>query len=351
MAEEVPQRKVYLDIVRFLAIMAVLLNHTSFFPYAVSHTVADAGDAAVLFCAVAVKVGVPLFFLLSGALLLGREEPLGTWLRKRVLRFSLAVLLFLVLQIVYGGLCADVPPASLQGWLSYAGFYMQHPALVQWFMAAYLGFLLTLPFLRVMVRHMTDAHFTCLFILFLLLVAYMPCQHPLIKWMPFLNFPQDKHVYIFLFLGYYLEHRLPIDKVKLKHLAVLTLLSFAGIIYSTAVCELSRRFGHTAEINQGIPCFQGCVFLPCATLYLLIKKACLRYPLPGSVARILGWCSAATFTIVITENILRNIAAHWVNHISLSLLGYSAVSAVCAYLLGLPLGLLCKHIPGLRRIL
>lgn len=351
MGEGIQQRKVYLDIMRFLAIIAVLLNHTSFFPYTMRHPVMDMGDAGMLFLSVLIKIGVPMFFMLSGALLMGKDEPLGTWMNKRVLRFCLAVLLFIILQIAYGGLRLDVPPTSLQGWCSYAARYMQHPASVQWFMAAYLGFLLTLPFLRAMVRHMPNSHFICLFTLFLLLIAYMPCQHPLIKWMPLLNFPQEKHIYIFLFLGYYLEHRLPIDKVKFKHLAGLTLLSLASIIYSATVCELNRCFNHSAEICQAIPCFQGCVFLPCATLYLLIKKACRCYSLPGGVTSLLGWCSQATFTIVITENILRNIAANWINHMSLSLMGYSATVAVIAYLLGVPLGVLCKQIPGLRQIL
>ena len=69
-------RRTELDICRVLGCLAVLVIHAGAEIY---HDLPldSAGFAAVNFLSTAVRGGVPLFFMLSGALLLSREESAG----------------------------------------------------------------------------------------------------------------------------------------------------------------------------------------------------------------------------------------------------------------------------------
>ena len=68
-------RKAYLDALRILAIFLVLFNHTGVNGYALYMVRRGAAlFPFYLFNAILIKVAVPLFLMVSGALLLEKEE-------------------------------------------------------------------------------------------------------------------------------------------------------------------------------------------------------------------------------------------------------------------------------------
>lgn len=86
------------------------------------------------------KSGPPLFFMISGALLLGKKESFQVILKHKVFRFGLILLITTV-------------------WMSRGDFNIQsfvHNLLTNnnWFLYAYLAFLFMLPFLRILVQNL-----------------------------------------------------------------------------------------------------------------------------------------------------------------------------------------------------
>ena len=143
MVSETVNRKTYLDALRVLAAFLVIFNHTEGFHLFLEQA-ADGSAASWLrvMLSVFTKINVPVFFMISGALLLGREESYGVLLRKRVARFlSVLVLFSLVIYL-------DRNPESRDMSDFVYGLFSGEINLSYWFLYAYLGMLLALPFLR-----------------------------------------------------------------------------------------------------------------------------------------------------------------------------------------------------------
>ncbi len=125
----------YIDILRIIAIICVLFNHQSMYSYFLEIPFASVRAVALCVFSILTKLGPPMFFMLSGALLLGKEESVSHILRHRVLRI-------LIVMVARSILILILMPE-----------YRPHPIAVFmsgniWFLYAYLGFLLMLPFLR-----------------------------------------------------------------------------------------------------------------------------------------------------------------------------------------------------------
>lgn len=90
-------RRIHLDLLRLVAIFMVVFNHTGdcgymlfadklntplYFPYLISS----------IFC----KIAVPLFFMISGALLLPKQESFKQLFSKRILRMTIVLVLISV---------------------------------------------------------------------------------------------------------------------------------------------------------------------------------------------------------------------------------------------------------------
>lgn len=147
------KEKIYIEIVRLVAILLVLYCHTSvngllYFQQGKGNR---SNQLAIFIYPVAAGC-VQLFFMISGALLLRKTESIGTVLRKRFFRF-LSVTLVVVL--VYYLL--DGENLSVKGYfnaLYSGGSLTQH-----WFLYAYLSFLLILPFLQRLVAAISEDRF------------------------------------------------------------------------------------------------------------------------------------------------------------------------------------------------
>lgn len=147
------KEKIYIEIVRLVAILLVLYCHTSvngllYFQQGKGNR---SSQLAIFIYPVAAGC-VQLFFMISGALLLRKTESIGTVLRKRFFRF-LSVTLVVVL--VYYLL--DGENLSVKGYfnaLYSGGSLTQH-----WFLYAYLSFLLILPFLQRLVAAISEDRF------------------------------------------------------------------------------------------------------------------------------------------------------------------------------------------------
>lgn len=88
-------RKLYLDLIRAVSIFLVIFNHTGIKGFML-YSVATQSPLYpfYMFLSVACKPAVPLFWMVSGALLLPKEESIGRVYRHRVLRMVIVLVLF-----------------------------------------------------------------------------------------------------------------------------------------------------------------------------------------------------------------------------------------------------------------
>lgn len=138
-------KKPYLEVLRIFAVLLVIFNHTDGFIYYTTQCSAVTYLYSLIL-AIICRVAVPLFFMVSGALLLPGEESVGKLLKERVMRIlvvlSAVSIIYYAFDIARGRVGQPGPGDFLTRLLS-NGIRESF-----WFLYAYTGILLLLPFFR-----------------------------------------------------------------------------------------------------------------------------------------------------------------------------------------------------------
>ncbi len=152
------------DLIRTIAIVMVVVVHASFFPYKIPGEITPMVTVnwftSDVFGAIGF-LGVPLFVMLSGALLLNpakADEPMGVFYKKRFWRVGLPLIFWTIVYFVWSFYVRGNPLSLLsieQGLIS--GSYP-----ILWFLYMIVGLYLVAPMLRVMVKHLDRAKFAVL---------------------------------------------------------------------------------------------------------------------------------------------------------------------------------------------
>lgn len=204
------EKRVDYELLRLIAIFGVVFNHSQNrgFELYMAENCSPVNYAGSLFLGILCKIAVPLFFLVSGGLLLNREETIWDTLKKRVLRIFVALVLFSGVLYLF--------------WVSWG--YVEAPGILDfvrrlwasgvsipyWYLYTYLGFMLLLPMLRTMVRGMNDMTFVYLAGLHLLLYGVFSSIALLMQLGPVnpdLVLPMVEPYLFYFIMGYYLAHR------------------------------------------------------------------------------------------------------------------------------------------------
>lgn len=146
LSKENENRKTYLDCLRIIAIFMVLYNHTSTRGY-VLFTVARKSPLYwfYLFFSIFIKIAVPVFFMISGALLLSKKETVWKVIRKRVTRIVAALVLCSAIGYLYT-MRLDFSKMSLAYFFKI--LYSSRHTTASWYLYSYLAFLVVLPLLQ-----------------------------------------------------------------------------------------------------------------------------------------------------------------------------------------------------------
>lgn len=343
-------RRLHIDALRVLAMMLVLYNHTGERGFLRFDGAQGVARGAYLALAVLDTIAVPLFFMISGALLLGREEPLSVCLKKRVLRY--AVVLVGASAAIYVYICrTDLSVMNLTDYLR--GLYDGQITTSYWFLYAYLGYLLGLPLLRRLARAMTERDF-------LYITALMGVMNALsaLQWFCFdggfaLNgtvvpFVLERTVYYPL-AGYFLEHRLSERVTRGRTLLALFGAGALGVaLGSLTLLRANAAVGYFSEQAYGL-----FVFAPALAVFAGAKALSGRVHLPPPAAALLREAGACTFGIFLFEKVYRDVSSR-VYHALMPVIGGFAACwlwILSAFLLGMAVTAVLRRLPVLRRLM
>ena len=226
-----------MDLVRTIAMIGVLLLHASGRYVISSRELSQMNPAAIaqwsivdLYQSVAVPLGVPLFLMLSGALLLQpakTDESLGVFFKKRWARIGWPSLFWGAAYFAWDFLVQGIPfsgAAIIQGILN--GPYTQ-----LWYLYVLAGLYLLTPILRVTIAHADELIIKYFVILWIVGVAIVPFVDL------FSAFRLNSNVFTltgyvgFFVLGTYLST----VQIRRKTLAVFILLGVASTAVGTYV--------------------------------------------------------------------------------------------------------------------
>jgi len=212
------QRMVWIDVVKIIAIYLVVVLHNSV--YDKQPSIVDTLEGAV------VTTCVPLFIMISGALLLGKKESYPTFLKKRIKKVLIPWIAWTCIYM-YWHVAFDHYPVSS---LSDLKYFFELTFLTQlWFLPLIFGLYLLTPMFRLFIQAAKLRDIVYITFLWFFTISLLPLLHDSPA-LPLLQNPSNDLVrQVVYFSGYFLLGYLFI-KIKLsKHIILLSLLSIAFV--------------------------------------------------------------------------------------------------------------------------
>lgn len=136
-------RIIYLDYLRVLAILGVILNHISSYW---DHTSVLNQNIALLYNAFG-RIGVPVFLMLTGVLLLNNKLPIKDFIKRRYPRVIIPFLFWMTLLIGYN---IFIKPSLINDNLIY--YMIKHYLSDRWYVWMILGVYLIIPIMAAFVK-------------------------------------------------------------------------------------------------------------------------------------------------------------------------------------------------------
>jgi surface polysaccharide O-acyltransferase-like enzyme len=193
--------------------------------------------------------------------------------------------------------------------------YSQSATTALWYLYSYIALLLTMPFLRRMVKNMQQMDFIYLIIVHVIFVGVLPCLeyfvwHGDITLHKSLSpiFFTSQNIF-FALLGYYLEHVFDINKCNIKKLTIGAILSVVAI----SVTCIITYYGMTVAVESNksvLEMFFNCyICVPSITVYCIVKKISTKIKSRRTV-KVITILGSGVFGVYLIEKIMRSITSN-----------------------------------------
>lgn len=354
MVQSSSSRKLYLDILRVIASFLVCYNHS--FGY---HLFLDQEPSGGLISWINVVLpiftimDVPLFFMISGALLLGKEEAYGTLLRKRVWRFT--VVLFAASGITYQIMGEE--PRSVSAFI-YSLFRGKVNG-SHWYLYAYLGFLLMLPFLRKIAKHLSGKDILYLVLLRIVFVSGLTSLNFFLDCFGFSpivlseRFSLPLALFEFLFypiVGYYLAEQLPMKKIGAKEIWICFAVLIVGSVYSAVITYIEGVRSAFSQDYLGLFNYTS----PMA-FFVIVRYFVDKIAIPEKLGKFFSAVSSVTIGIYLLEPLV----VHYLSELFFRPIPWhpviitisSVLWCFCCMTVGGSITYLLRKIPGVKKYL
>ena len=239
----------YFDELRALAILLVLLAHTiQYFPVNMDYLTSP----TLLSYLTVSRMGVPLFFMLSGALLIGKEYSLSSFFKKRFKRVLIPAIFWYIILFLTVAAANGYNFNMISYWIYQAPF--------PWFVCAIIGIYLVIPIFSSFIKEygMKGAEY-CLLIWFIIIVltTFNLSENYYVE-LIFNNFG----LYIgYAILGYYLTN-------KDFNIYSLPMMIFNLIAF---IVTLSISIYYAFNYVNVVYIYSVSVIIQCITLFLFLR--------------------------------------------------------------------------------
>lgn len=304
------EKNVFYELLRLIAISLVILNHL---PIATAFmTERGISGAAYTVIAIIIRINVPLFFMISGALLLRKDEDLKTVLKKRVLRFVI-VLLAVQLGIYLTSALVSVlktghTDASVWDFI-WKFFGDSVPGGESyWFLYSYLALLCFLPFLRRIVTGITKYEFLAILTMHFVISSAIPYVNLVascfgledIGWPSRFQLPLvTTKAFFYAIFGYCLDARVRLGRVKEKRFSILGM-ALLAIFSSYLFVHLVGEVNGYSENSLGI--FD---YILAIAVFIGIKLFCDDHEIGAGAKKFILTAGSLSFGIYLLDPFLK----------------------------------------------
>lgn len=288
---EKKEKSVYIEIMRIVAVFFVIFHHSSGYMLFTYQPIGSLRFLIYLFISVFCTFSVPLFFAISGALMLEKDyEPRK--ILQRVIKMFVILFVFsfaYYMKHVYRG----DNTFSIEDFLTL--FYTRGTWGHLWFMYVYIAYLMSFPFLRALVKNLDTKYYYYLIGLALFYSGIIPTIEYLLWKSEISLYSCTKAswvtslIVLYPCLGYLLKNKFEITQ---KRLIILWIFNILGIAIS---CYLTYRKGITeGQLSHAEESFHSRFgLLNCICIFSTIKymfRSVSAQDLFGKVCISVGSC-------------------------------------------------------------
>ena len=347
-------RRLYIDFIKILAILMVVFNHTGkqgFLLYTQYRE--SALYPFYLFNASLIKIAVPLFFMCSGALLLGKQESYRVVFKKRFFRFFVILIAASAMLYLYNRIRSGKSP-SLTKFIEKV--WTGDISVTFWYLYRFLMYILMLPLLRKIANGLTKADCKWIVILYCI-IRSIPMIEFLI-WKGKVTYYEQIFLIIepdyvfFPLMGYYLD-RNDLPGRPGKNILLLFMLSLAAIGINCVMTHYRCTLLNAWKSPDCEAFLSRLTCVPTITMFYTCKVWFSRHkPGPGTEKAIITM-SGLTFGIYLLERIgrLETKGVYEFLRPYIHSLPASWVWVLCACIVCGLATFILKKIPGLKKYL
>lgn len=292
----------YLEILRVIAIWGVLFCHTG--NEGVHHYLVTDNAVNYWFGILLASVSqycIPLFFMITGALLLKREESISYVFRHRIFKMILITYLVVLLQCLWNNKINPLIGFNMK--IYFASVFEGSATTPHWFLYQYISLLLVLPFLQRLVKVIPDkGWFLYLFLADQVINGFFPILAYYQDWGDsLLELPMFPEVIISCLIGYYVENCSEEIFYKKRNVAAL-------IVVSLLLMAETMHVNHLSIPEKQIAAFGGTFATVYAlTLFVIVRYICHRWKMPAVIEKVFYFAGAGVFGTYLIEGQLRHI--------------------------------------------
>jgi len=340
----------YFDFLKIIAILMVLFNHTDgcylftdrqnsimFLPY--------------LLIYICVKMAVPLFFMISGALLLGKEEKYSKVLFYRVFRFICILLIVSLILYIYK-IHFDFSKFSLQDFLTIT--YSKKMSVGLWYLYSYIGYLIMLPLLRNMVKHFSKADFIYFVAFYIVLTGFVPIIQYIVSGgsvniSTYFRTPIFAQNIFFPIAGYCINSNELLGNPKKSDIYITIAIGLFSICATAfMICYQKHVEGAFKEtFSETLTSIHTCIF------FMLVKYKFQKHQISNVTKQILSFFGRLTFGIYLFEQVYRDVTKpvlYFCLKYMKSMPAYM-LWVLCATLFGALISYILKKIPVINKFI
>ena len=350
--------KYYLDVVKIIAILLVIFNHTGSRGYVLFteyHDVSQWKYYFYMLFGIFAKMGVPLFIMCSGVVLLGKKENIKSVIKNRFFKYLIALIIFSAINYMYQFYCMHtIDRLSIKDFM--ITIYTSKMATAYWYLYAYLAYILVIPFLRLLNENMKQNHYEYLILLVFALRIWGSIQ--LLLWggnivlNSSFSFYITSDFFFFPLVGYYLDqYKLGKKRSSIKiRMLIVSLLAVAlSCISVNRWCEVLGEWkeGTCQNFLNSFP------FIFAICLFWYIKDIFDRNNCPIKVKKSIRLLGEGTFGVFLFEGICRNITDFVYTELynNIGSMTASILWVLAAFTLGEIITYIIKKVPIINRFI
>ncbi len=314
------------------------------------------------------RCNVPLFFMISGALLLEKRENYRTIFTRRISKIAcMLVILTAVLCVID----AITTPEKMNSF-SVKDFVMAFVRYLfggtediggnaYWYLYAYIGFLILLPMLHEIATRMRQSDFMILLSLHVGIYVILPLVNIVVRTLGIApiglsaNFLDGMglvctRALFYPLMGYYIDHRLDVVNWKAQRIVGVGILMVAGLLMADWCTWYDSIFISHTLVETYIDMM---TFVFAFGMFLVIKYWMLKYPLHYKIQELVITIGTFTYGIYILDHfgketlwpIMENVTKSYLSTFWISILW-----CVVSMSIGSMLTMVLKNVPFVKKL-